>query len=279
MFYAVFPTSEDLLSQSVSDKKALSLSIDDMNSLYQEIGSDTRVRVNITDITSEPQSALAAVELLHASGIHMVLGHFTGAQIEAIKPYADSQDILILSVGSSATSLSIADDNILRFNPDDSNQAEVITSLLNYYTIGDITLAPVQTGGNAFFILPGMSIAAGLASFGFAIFFNTPVSVLPWCVICGMSARLVREAGLYSGFDPFLSIFIGMTCATLLAAVIGRYAHVPEVILAVIAGIPMVPGLAMIQGLQGMFTIAHVGTSPSDAALLYSMQQMLFAIV
>jgi branched-chain amino acid transport system substrate-binding protein len=138
VLYAVFPTSEDLVSQSVADKAALSFAIDDMNSLFQEIGSDTRVRVNITDITSEPQSALAAVESLHTSGIHMVLGHFTSAQIEAIKPYADTQGILILSIGSSATSLSLADDNILRFNPDDSNQAEVITSLLNYYSIGDI---------------------------------------------------------------------------------------------------------------------------------------------
>lgn len=138
VLYAVFPTSEDLLSQGISDKTALLLAVDDMNSLYQEIGSDKRVRLNITDITSDPKSALSAVEHLHTSGVHMVLGHFTSAQIEAIKPYVDTQNILVLSVGSSATSLSLADDNIFRFNPDDSNQAEVIISLLNYYNINDI---------------------------------------------------------------------------------------------------------------------------------------------
>lgn len=152
-------------------------------------------------------------------------------------------------------------------------------TLLIPLSVMDIAMVPVQTGGDVFFILPTMSIAAGLAALGFAVLFNTPISVLPWCVVCGIAARLVREACLYCGFDPFLSVFVGMILATLLAAVIGRFVRVPEVLLAVIAGIPMVPGLAMIQGLQGMFTLAHVGVSPPDTVLLYAFQHMLFAIV
>lgn len=150
-------------------------------------------------------------------------------------------------------------------------------ALLIPLSVMQTTIQPVQSGGAIFFVIPTMSIAAGLAAFGFAILFNAPVSVLPGCVICGIIARLVRETSLHSGLDPFLSIFIGMSVATILAAVIGKYVNVPEVFLAVIAGIPMVPGLAMIQGLQGIFSIAHVGISPPGTLILYAIQQMLFA--
>ena len=60
------------------------------------------------------------------------------AQLEAIKPYADANDVLILSAGSSSTSLSTPGDNILRFNADDSSQATVISQLLRQANISVI---------------------------------------------------------------------------------------------------------------------------------------------
>jgi len=126
-------------------------------------------------------------------------------------------------------------------------------------------------------LIPTMSLAAGIAACGFGILFNTPVSVLAGCFICSAVARFIRETGIYIGADPFFSLFIGMSIATVIAAGIGRYARVPEVLLSVIAGIPMVPGLAMIQGLQGLFTLAHGGTTQPDQILIYALQQMLFA--
>ncbi len=139
-----------------------------------------------------------------------------------------------------------------------------------------ITLQP-QPAGNIMILIPTMSFAAGIAACGFGILFNTPVSVLAGCFICSFAARLVRETGIYAGVDPFFSLFLGMCIATIIAARIGRYAHVPEVLLSVIAGIPMVPGLAMIQGLQGLFTLAHSGTLQQEQVLMYAVQQILFA--
>jgi uncharacterized membrane protein YjjP (DUF1212 family) len=152
-------------------------------------------------------------------------------------------------------------------------------ALLIPLSIMDLPLQPALSDIDPLFGILYMSVAAGIAALGFATLFNAPHSVLFGCIICGSSARVVRETGMYIGFDPFLSILVGMVLATLLASVIGRYAHVPEVLLAVIAGIPMVPGLAMIQGLQGIFTIAHLGSTPSEAVFLYAMQRVLFAVV
>ena len=122
-----------------------------------------------------------------------------------------------------------------------------------------------------------MSIAAGIAAFGFALLFNTPLFVLPGCIICGMAGRMIREIGLSFGLDTFFCIFSGMVVATSIAAYYGRLTRVPGVFIAVIAGITMIPGLAMIKGLHGLFAIAHTGTVLSETMVMYSLQQCLYA--
>jgi uncharacterized membrane protein YjjP (DUF1212 family) len=132
---------------------------------------------------------------------------------------------------------------------------------------------------NMFLFIPTMGLAAGLAALGFALLFNAPLFVLPGCMICAIAGRLIREVGILFHLDVFFCIFSGMVAATLLATYYGRRTRVPGVFLAVIAGIPMIPGLAMIEGLQGMFTIAHTGTSISNTVVVYSMQQILYSAV
>ncbi len=47
-----------------------------------------------------------------------------------IKPYADAHNILVISQGSTASSLAIAGDNIFRFCPNDMREAEAIVALM-----------------------------------------------------------------------------------------------------------------------------------------------------
>lgn len=135
--YALIPTGEDISSKGEAIKSALEIASEDMNTLYEEIGSEKRVVLNTTDYSSESGSVLAAIEYLNSLGIHMVLGYFSSSDLTEIKPFADSQNMLILSTGSTATSLSL-NDNILRFNPDDSNMADTIVLLLKNENIIDI---------------------------------------------------------------------------------------------------------------------------------------------
>jgi branched-chain amino acid transport system substrate-binding protein len=135
--YALIPAGEEILSKGEATKAALEIATAEMNTLYEEIGSEKRVVLNTTNYSLEPGSALSAIEKLNSSGIHMVLGYFTSSDLTEIKPYADSHDMLILSTGSTATSLSV-DDNIIRFNPDDSNMADTIVLLLKNENMNDI---------------------------------------------------------------------------------------------------------------------------------------------
>jgi len=47
-----------------------------------------------------------------------------------IKPYADAHNILVISQGSTASSLVISGDNIFRFCPNDMREAEAIVALM-----------------------------------------------------------------------------------------------------------------------------------------------------
>ena len=135
VLYAVFPTQGDMSASGLASEIVLKQSAEDMNSFYQDIGSDRVVKLNITEISLDPQSALTAVKQLHECGVHMILGLFSSAQLEEIKPYADENGVLILASGSSATSLSIPDDNIFRFHADDSSQVIALNTLLKMENI------------------------------------------------------------------------------------------------------------------------------------------------
>lgn len=63
-------------------------------------------------------------------GIRIVIGPDSSAEVEAVKAYADENDILVISPSSTAISLAIPADNVFRFVPDDTHQAEAIARLM-----------------------------------------------------------------------------------------------------------------------------------------------------
>lgn len=136
--HAVVPKNGDLAQLGIASETAMVQAVDDFNSFYQNVGSPRIIRLESHEISSDPASALAAVQQLHETGVNMIIGFFSSSQLKAIKPYADEQDILILSTGSSSISLSIPDDNIYRFNPDDTSQGNALSDLLGRENISEI---------------------------------------------------------------------------------------------------------------------------------------------
>ena len=120
-------------------------------------------------------------------------------------------------------------------------------------------------------------VAAGVAALGFSLMMNMPRPALAGCVICGGAARVIREIAILACLDPILSIFIAMTTATLLAFGIGRITHVTEVVIAVAAGLPMIPGLAAIMGLNGLFQLTHPSAIIQSLLIQTTLQSSLYA--
>ena len=91
-----------------------------------------RFRFLVRDTQQDPSRALDAIQDLHEQGVKIIIGPQTSSEVAMIKPFADAHNILVISQGSTASSLAIPGDNILRFCPPDTREAEALVALLQH---------------------------------------------------------------------------------------------------------------------------------------------------
>src|SRR5207244_3459793 len=91
-----------------------------------------RFQFFVRDTQLDPSRALDAITDLDRRGVKIIIGPQSSAEVAMIKPYADAHNILVISQGSTASSLAIAGDNIFRFCPNDMREAEAIVALLRH---------------------------------------------------------------------------------------------------------------------------------------------------
>jgi branched-chain amino acid transport system substrate-binding protein len=77
-----------------------------------------RFKFFVRDTQQNPSKALEALKDLDKRGAQIIIGPQTSSEVRMIKPYADAHNILVISQGSTASSLSIAGDNIFRLCPE-----------------------------------------------------------------------------------------------------------------------------------------------------------------
>src|SRR5437763_12743562 len=107
-----------------------------------------RFHLFVRDTQLDPAKALAAIEDLDKRGVKIVIGPQTSSEVAMIKPYADAHNILVISQGSTASSLAIPGDNIFRLCPDDVLEAEAIVALMLHDGISNIVPLWRNDAGN-----------------------------------------------------------------------------------------------------------------------------------
>src|SRR6059058_4157765 len=86
----------------------------------------------VRDTQLDPSKALDAIKDLDSRGVKIVIGPQSSSEVAMIKSYADAHNILVISQGSTASSLAIAGDNIFRFCPNDKREAGAIVALMQH---------------------------------------------------------------------------------------------------------------------------------------------------
>jgi ABC-type branched-subunit amino acid transport system substrate-binding protein len=123
---ALLPLTGTSSSTGEEAEASLRLAVDDVNNQFAKTDLSTRVGLIIEDTKTDPAVALEKLKDLASKGIRVVIGPSTSAAVAAVKEYADKNDMLIVSSSSTAPSLAIPDDNVIRFVPDDTHQAEIL---------------------------------------------------------------------------------------------------------------------------------------------------------
>jgi branched-chain amino acid transport system substrate-binding protein len=104
---------------------ALRVAADDLKS-----ESPYRYHFLVRDTKLEPTRALEAIKSLHRSGVQIVIGPQSSAEVAMIKPFADAHKMLVISQGSTASSLAVSGDNVFRLCPNDTREAPAVVALM-----------------------------------------------------------------------------------------------------------------------------------------------------
>ena len=128
---AVLPLTGVDSELGASAFKAINLALEHASNYYKLAeGLNINFKLEIRDSASDPATALAQVKSLHEMGINLLIGPTSNGELAAVREYVKANGIIILSTTSTASSLAMADDRILRLTPDDTRQAKALSRLM-----------------------------------------------------------------------------------------------------------------------------------------------------
>lgn len=134
-------------SLGVNSKAAMELAVNDVNLYFQEQGLSYTFSSETYDTKLDPDLAQHYLEQIKDKGIRFVIGPQSSAEVAKIKNYADDNQMIIVSQGSTSGSLAIEQDNIFRFCPSDALEgAALAKSIFNQGIRGLVTLARGDAG-------------------------------------------------------------------------------------------------------------------------------------
>ena len=90
----------------------------------------TQVKLDVVDTGQDPARAVAGFQQLAAEGVRVIIGPQTSSEVAAIAPLANAQGVLLVSQGSTASSLAMPNNNVFRFVPNDHVEGRTSTDLI-----------------------------------------------------------------------------------------------------------------------------------------------------
>jgi branched-chain amino acid transport system substrate-binding protein len=127
---ALLPITGVSSSLGESEGAALKIATKDINEYLFKTHSNIGIELVIEDTQTNPSVSLEKLKHLAAKGIKIVIGPATSEDLKATQDYADKNGIVLISPSSTAPSLAIKGNNVFRFVPDDTNQAQAISKLM-----------------------------------------------------------------------------------------------------------------------------------------------------
>jgi branched-chain amino acid transport system substrate-binding protein len=200
----------------IASQEAMNLAIKDINDYMGLTGSMCRFSIEIYDTKLDTLKALAAIKDAKSKNIHALVGPQSSAEVGAIRSFANDNNILVISQGSTAGSLAIADDAIFRLCPGDVVEGEAIAHSMYQLGIHSlITLARDDLGNR------GLQHSVGLSfpGLGGTIDAITPYSTSTTdfsTILATLKSKIVRlktevgaaNVGVYlASFDECVSLF------------------------------------------------------------------------
>ncbi len=143
----LYSISGNWSSLGTASREAMRLAEIDINAQLAQRGSTVRFASVVYDTQLDASAAQADIQAAYARGIRLVIGPQSSSEVGAVRSYADEQGILVVSQGSTASSLALPDDAVFRFCPGDGPEGDAMSRTM--YASGKrmvITLARDDAG-------------------------------------------------------------------------------------------------------------------------------------
>ncbi len=203
-------------SLGITSQKAIGLAIDDVNAYMEQKGTNIRFTGMVFDTKLDTALAKLAMADVVRTRTKYVIGPQSSAELAAVKPLADEKNILVVSQGSTASSLAISGDGIFRFCPGDVVEGPAIARTM--FAEGKrvvITLLRDDAGnkglqtsvGNSFAALGGQVDAIAPYSTTLAKY-GTLLATLKSKLQTYIAAQGAEKVAVYlASFDECVSLF------------------------------------------------------------------------
>ena len=117
-------------STGESSRVSIGLAQQDINAWLGSLNRNVIIQTVIADTKTDTAEALKQLKIFYDQGIRLIIGPYSSAEVAAIKSFADTHGMLIVSPSSVAVSLAIPGDNIFRFVSCDVIQGQAMTRML-----------------------------------------------------------------------------------------------------------------------------------------------------
>lgn len=138
----LFSLTGNWSSLGATSQAAMKIATDDINLYLESIHSKYRFSSVVFD--TKLDTGMAKSELIKAfsdNQIRYIIGPQSSAEVAAIRDYANSNNILIVSQGSTASSLALPNDAIFRFCPGDAVEGAAMANSI--YSAGKTKLITI----------------------------------------------------------------------------------------------------------------------------------------
>ena len=162
-----------------SSRLLLEIAAFDFNQFLAGAGSSLRVRLQVEDTLLVPDTCVDSFRRLAGAGANLIIGPQSSAEAGAILPMLNAAGAICISQGSTASTLSLAGDNLFRWVPDDPLEAEAVVAVARAQGIRTLVPAWRADAGNrglaasvrrlfteaGGLVTPGMEYATGSPNF------------------------------------------------------------------------------------------------------------------
>jgi branched-chain amino acid transport system substrate-binding protein len=211
----LFSLTGDGASLGRASLAALELAAEDINEELDLLRTPYHVETDVEDTQLTASIARQKIEVLHGRGVNIVIGPQSSSEAAAVLSYANETGIVVISQGSTASTLAIAGDHLFRLAPNDKLEGAAQAALAR--ADGIDTLVPLwrADAGNGglhdstkrSFEALGGTMASGVSYTPATTDFASAVAALAAAVHAARANPATHVAVYLASFEEAVDIF------------------------------------------------------------------------